>query len=130
MKLNYYINKLIAIVNSDYDHEIPDVPRGKAFTKTYSSMIKKICAENGWTCIPHEGYCEATGFITDGNHYVYYNSGDCRWSVSRFQYEWKDHILIRTAQNNHDYHGGSNHYTNLTDFANKARELLSFSHSV
>lgn len=125
MKLNYYINKLNAILATDYDDEIPDRSRSKAFYKAYTSMIKKICTENSWKCIPHEGYCEAAGFITDGNHFIYYNSGDYRWSYCpRYKQEWKEHVLVRIAKNEEDYRGGSNTYIDLEHFVDHVKILL------
>lgn len=57
-------------------------------------------------------YCELSGFLKMDGKYVYFSIPDVRYC----QDEWATNILIRTAKDVWDYHGGPNHYTTIDEF--------------
>lgn len=109
------------VLNADYDHEQPDIPRSKAFHRECSKFIKKAIAPYGLELIRSKSatYCASSGFITDGKgKFVYYSIGDYRWE------DWKHGVLIRTAKNEKDYTGGMNHYCELKDIGETVYNLF------
>ena len=106
MNYNIEIQKINKILATDYDHEIPDKIRSKKFNKAFMSLMKRMFPE--YTIIPSDIYCEAHGFIVAPNgKYVYYSTNDYRWG------KWDNNILYRKAENEHDFHGGSNNFADL-----------------
>ncbi len=95
----------------------------KSFQTKYINYLKTICKTNNWrlvnVCKNH--YC-FSAFIKGGteNKYVYLSISDVRY----FSNDWYKHILIRTAQNETDYHGGFNNYTTLANLEVKIAEML------
>lgn len=114
------IQKINSILHKDYDHEIPDKPRSVAFNRAILAMLKKSFPD--CTIIPTKGtWCEASGFIKEEStgRFVYYSFQDYRYG------DWKQRILIRTAKDERDYHGGANHYTDVERMEKDIRFLLS-----
>ena len=112
--------KIFNIINKDYNHENSNIPRSEAFSKEFKRIIlNKV--KGKYTVVNHlSGYCECSGFLTDGNgHYVYYSSGDFR-----FNPRWYSNILVRVAADTTDYVGGINHYTDLDNFVNIVNGLF------
>jgi len=114
---------------SDYEHETPDVLRSKAFDRAYKSFIKAQIKPYGYELIKEKssGYCESSGFITDNKgHYVYFNSGDYRYpGMCNDIYH---SVLVRTAENEKDYRGGSNNFIELKDIAKEVDRLMKVKH--
>lgn len=82
----------------------------KFFLRRYRDWLKKL-----WSGIyeieVRKGYYElyATVKSTDGK-FVYISISDIRY----WQDEWATSILIRTMKDENDYHGGPNHFTNIS----------------
>ncbi len=68
----------------------------------------------------HTGHYELSGFVRHGDKYAYFSISDVRF----FPGDWFEHILIRTAKNDHDYTGGANHYQSLDNILNGFKALL------
>ena len=68
------------------------------------------------------GHFEVTGFVKRDNKFVYFSISDVR----HFQNSWYEDILIRTAQHDKDYTGGSNCSTALPNFTEQVEHLLNF----
>ena len=82
----------------------------KLFLRKYRNWLKKL-----WSGIydidVRKGYYELFATVKSVNgKYVYINISDIRYC----QDEWATSILIRTMKDENDYHGGSNHYTNIS----------------
>lgn len=60
--------------------------------------------------------------ITDGKEYLYFNTGDYRWHI--LGKEWFNDILIRRADNENDYIGGTNCTCKLCDIGETAARIL------
>ena len=95
----------------------------KAFQTKYINFLKAICRNNRWKLVNvgKNHYC-FSAFIKGGteNKYVYLSISDVRY----FSNEWYKHILIRTAKNEVDYHGGFNQYTSLENLEWNIAKLL------
>lgn len=115
---------ILKVLNKDYDAEVPDNLRSKEFCKEIKKYInKQLKPYNLKISKMLKGtYCYASGFITDGEKYVYFSTPDYRWGL--FGKEWYDDILIRTAENEEDYHGGDNCSTKLCDIGLNVKQII------
>ena len=93
----------------------------KTFERKYISYLKGICKQNNWDFIKanKNHYC-FSAFLKVKGRYIYLSISDVRY----FENEWYKNILIRTAQNDRDYTGGSNHYTNLESLETNILKLI------
>ncbi len=94
----------------------------KSFQTKYINYLKSVCTHNHWRLVNvgRNHYC-FSAFIQSGEgKYVYLSISDVRF----FANEWYDNILIRTAKNEQDYHGGFNHYTTLEHLEFNVAKLL------
>ena len=84
----------------------------KSFERKYINYLKSICKEYNWELVKvSKNHYEFSVFFKNiDNKFVYLNIGDVRC----LRNEWYNHILVRTAKNDSDYHGGRNNYTTLS----------------
>ena len=94
----------------------------KSFQTKYINYLRSICKQNHWQLVNvgRNHYCFSAFIKSAENKCVYVSISDVRF----FTNEWYSNILIRTAKNEQDYHGGFNHRTTLTELEMKAMELL------
>ena len=94
----------------------------KSFQTKYINFLRSICKQNHWQLVNvgRNHYCFSTFIKSAENKCVYVSIGYVRF----FTNEWYNNILIRTAKNEQDYHGGFNHRTTLKELEMKAMELL------
>lgn len=94
----------------------------KSFQTKYINFLRSICKQNHWQLvnIGRNHYCFSAFIKNAENKCVYISISDVRF----FTNEWYNNILIRTAKNEQDYHGGFNHRTTLKELEIKAMELL------
>lgn len=94
----------------------------KSFQTKYINFLRSICKQNHWQLVNIERnhYCFSAFIKSAENKCVYVSISDVRF----FTNEWYNNILIRTAKNEQDYHGGFNHRTTLKELEMKAMELL------
>ena len=57
---------------------------------------------------------------SDRMRYVYFSVPDVRYTRN-----WHKQVLVRKAENRHDYIGGINNYTSLEDFGEAVNKLMS-----
>lgn len=82
----------------------------KSFARKWRNYLKRVCNANGWDLVDFSAnHYECSWFIKNGDKYIYCSFSDVRY----FSNEWYKLILYRTAQNDRDYRGGSNNYTDL-----------------
>lgn len=124
LNLKNEISKINDIINRDYDCEVPDSIRSKKFHQAFTRLMKKMFPDYE-IITKHAPYCESSGFIKnrDGN-FIYYSTCDYRFPL--YGRDWTSGILIRTAENSNDYHGGSNHTTNLENLYKDVNDLFAF----
>ena len=94
----------------------------KSFQTKYINFLRSICKQNHWQLVNvgRNNYCFSAFIKSAENKCVYVSISDVRF----FTNEWYNNILIRTAKNEQDYHGGFNHRTTLRELEMKAMELL------
>lgn len=94
----------------------------KSFQTKYINFLRSICKQNHWQLVNvrRNHYCFSAFIKSSENKCVYVSISDVRF----FTNEWYSNILIRTAKNEQDYHGGFNHRTTLKELEMKAMELL------
>lgn len=94
----------------------------KSFQTKYINFLRSICKQNHWQLVNvgRNHYCFSAFIKSAENKCVYISISDVRF----FTNEWYSNILIRTAKNEQDYHGGFNHRTTLRELEMKAMELL------
>ena len=94
----------------------------KSFQTKYINFLRYICKQNHWQLVNvgRNHYCFSAFIKSAENKCVYVSISDVRF----FTNEWYNNILIRTAKNEQDYHGGFNHRTTLKELEMKAMELL------
>lgn len=94
----------------------------KSFQTKYINFLRSICKQNHWQLanVGRNHYCFSALIKSAENKCVYISISDVRF----FTNEWYNNILIRTAKNEQDYHGGFNHRTTLKELEMKAMELL------
>ena len=94
----------------------------KSFQTKYINYLRSICKQNHWKLVNvgRNHYCFSAFIKSAENKCVYISISDVRF----FTNEWYNYILIRTAKNEQDYHGGFNHRTTLKELEMKAMELL------
>lgn len=91
--------------NFNYDmHDVED------FLKDFKQWMRRRFSDFMITF--NDMYCELSGFLKMDGKYVYFRISDIRY----WQDEWATNILIRTAKDVWDYHGGPNHYTTIDEF--------------
>lgn len=94
----------------------------KSFQTKYINFLRSICKQNHWQLVNvgRNHYCFSAFIKSAENKCVYVSISDVRF----FTNEWYNNILIRTAKNEQDYHGGFNHRTTLKELEMKVMELL------
>lgn len=94
----------------------------KSFQTKYINYLRSICKQNHWQLVNvgRNHYCFSAFIKSAENKCVYVSISDVRF----FTNEWYSNILIRTAKNEQDYHGGFNHRTTLKELEMKVMELL------
>lgn len=94
----------------------------KSFQTKNINFLRSICKQNHWQLVNvgRNHYCFSAFIKSAENKCVYISISDVRF----FTNEWCNNILIRTAKNEQDYHGGFNHRTTLKELEMKAMELL------
>ena len=94
----------------------------KSFQTKYINFLRSICKQNHWQLVNvgRNHYCFSAFIKSAENKCVYISISDVRF----FTNEWYNNILIRTAKDEQDYHGGFNHRTTLKELEMKAMELL------
>ena len=90
------------------------------FQKKYIGYLRNIFHLNNFKILKlMRNHFEFSLFIETNNVVVYLSIPDVRY----FQNEWFNHILIRTAKDENDYHGKENHYSNLPDLIENIKKL-------
>lgn len=90
------------------------------FAKDFKKYIKTNLPEGAELVSFSKGHFEVYGFIKREDKYVYFSISDIR----HFSDGWYNDILIRTANDEKDYTGGSNSQTTLKDFKKNVGYLL------
>ena len=94
----------------------------KQFQNKYINYLRTLCKENGWELVNlGRNHYQFSAFIKRDDRYIYLSISDVRF----FPNDWYNHILIRTAIDERDYHGEYNNYTSLPNLKSAAGNLFS-----
>lgn len=114
------IEDLRKYLNGIEDYGSVVSPQYKTFQTKYRNYIKALAkAHNGELVKFNPSHYEFSCFVKRNGKYVYIAISDVRY----FKNQWYSHILIRTAQNEKDYKGGSNYYTRLEELGEMIEEF-------
>ena len=94
----------------------------KSFQRSFRILLKKIANDLGAELVwYHPNHYDETAMFQRGNRFVYLSHSNnlCNRSTPILH-----HILIRTAEHEKDYHGGSNNYANWAELTNAIDRLL------
>ena len=104
------LNELKQYLNYEFSSGCYTGEDYKTFQRKYINYLKSIAKEHGWTlCKVLKGHYEFSAFFKYKDKYVYFSISDVRF----FTNEWYNNVLIRTAESDTDYHGGTNCYSSL-----------------
>ena len=92
----------------------------KVFSRKFKSCIRKFLPEGAHLVKFCSGHYDLSGFVQRGENLIYFSISDVR----HFPGRWHNDILVRTAQSDTDYTGGSNNYTTLAEFSDAVDRLL------
>ena len=82
----------------------------KTFENAYKRYLSSVCRENGWQLTRFlKNHYEFSCFIRSEDKCVYLSISGVRY----WKNAWYEHILIRLAKDEADFHGGQNHYTDI-----------------
>lgn len=81
--------------------------------------LKKMAANMGAELIFNPGYFYYSAFFKKDDKCVYINVGDVRYDSN-----WYDKVLFRTAKNEKDYTGGANRFCSYDNLENEVNTLL------
>jgi hypothetical protein len=90
----------------------------KAFAKDLKKYIVKNLPPSSKLVNWSVGHFDVSGFIKQGDRYVYFSVGDVRI------YGWYDKVLFRVAAHDKDYKGGRNNFTCLDYFHSSIQTLF------
>ena len=108
--------------NYKFDGGAYVTPEYKSFERKYINYLKNLAKTNNWEVVNvSKGHFEFSLFFrNEENKYIYFSISDVRF----WHNEWYDDILVRTAHNEQDYHGGSNHFTTLPELETIIQKLF------
>lgn len=102
----------------------------QGFQTAFINAMKKIAADMGGTVVnASKGHYDVSGFIQKGDKFVYFsydNGLDAhgRSHISLTGSGYWEPLLLRTAKDARDYHGGTNNYAPFADCEALIAKLL------
>ncbi len=113
-------NKLEDYENYEFVSSCYRTPEYISFERKYRNYIKKHLPE-GYTLhkFNNSHFDFSCVIKSDTNDFIYMSISDVRF----FPNEWKNNILIRQMENDHDWRGKSNNYTDLKHFTEDIKQL-------
>lgn len=105
---------------------MPRGSMGMSLAHSFHNLMKRVCAKIGAKVLVQKtGHYYVYGYIqrADGQ-IIYYNYGDFRGL--RIDVDACDAccgVLLRTASSVTDYHGGSNHFSPISDLENRIPQI-------
>lgn len=109
-----------------YDFDADELKRDrifKIFARSFKAEIESQLAEKEYEIVIYiRRNFYISGFISNSDRmrYVYFSVPDVRYTRN-----WHKQVLVRKAENRHDYIGGINNYTSLEDFGEAVNKLMS-----
>lgn len=94
------------------------------FVRDFKKHILSVLPSGSELVNWSRGHFEVSGFVKRGDKFVYFSISDVRF----WQDSWNEDILIRTAEHEKDYTGGSNDSTSLARFQERVNYYLDDKH--
>ena len=107
---------------NEFESSCGKTPEFMAFARAFKAYIAKKAQLNGLRLVNvSTGHFYLSGFFFNprSGKYAYFSTSDVR----HFGDSWWDDVLIRTAQHDKDWTGGSNQSTTLPGIGEKALQL-------
>lgn len=113
MNLNKWLNR-------DFESSSSLTPEFAEFFKDVKCFVKKEL-KGDFEFNIHRGHFYFSGFAKNKitNKWAYFSASDVR----HFKDGWFNNLLVRTAQNDKDYTGGNNNYSQLAIIKNALQNL-------
>lgn len=118
---NTYNNKTLMDAGSYMSDE------AKKFARDFKRRLSLNAKKRGMEVVNfNTGHYYFSGFVKKDDKYVYFSYDIPRWEepIDLHASGCSKGFLVRTAENEKDYHGGHNNFTNLIHFMDKVEELL------
>ena len=99
----------------------------KSFVTAFKNMLKRELAPYGVEVIGMKpNHYDFSGFLKRGDKYVYLSYDIPRYGqkIDFDQRGWAGPVLVRTAESDHDYHGGHNNFCSIADTPQEILRLL------
>jgi hypothetical protein len=104
--------------NVEFESSCGKTEQFKSFVRAFRSDVKRLL--KGFDIQISVGHFYVSGFVSQGDKHVYFSVSDVR----HFSDDWYNHVLVRTAKDTKDYHGGSNNYTTLPQLRQAVENLM------
>ena len=103
----------------------------RSFQNSFINVMKKVANHLGGELVAYtKGHYFTSGCIRRGDRYVYFNyeTSFNRTHINMDAKDFMNGLLVRTAENEKDYRGGSNNYTSIMDCERVIDRLLNTPH--
>lgn len=122
MDAKQFIRETNKLFSADYlnslSTESPYEASSRQLDRKVKSYLKSILPEAKIFGFKN-GFCRTSGFVEMNDKFVYISIPDIR-----FNRNWQNDILIRTAKNDRDYTGGRNNYTTIEKLSTDIMKLI------
>jgi hypothetical protein len=105
-------------INHNFESSTVKTSEFKSFARAFKGDIKELIQNDFELVSFNTGHFQVSGFLKFNlnENYIYFSISDVR----HFPNKWKTNILIRKAEHDKDFSGGSNNFTTLENFKHKA----------
>jgi len=105
-------------INYTFESSSVKTEEFKSFARAFKGDIKELIQSDFELVSFSVGHFYISGFLKFNlnGKYIYFSISDVR----HFPNQWRTNILVRTAEHEKDYTGGSNNYTTLENFKHNA----------
>jgi len=105
----------------EFESSSDTTPQFASFARKYKNAIKKQLEAHGFELVEWiRGHFYCSGFAKKSGKYIYFSCSDVRY----FSNGWYDDLLVRTAEHDKDYTGGSNNWATLNTLGEVADKLV------
>ena len=98
----------------------------KSFVTAFRNMLKRELKDDGIEVVRiTPNHYDLSGFLVKDGKYVYVSYSIPRYGecIDFDTYDFMGHVLYRSAKNDHDYTGGRNNFSRITDLPDAIRKF-------
>lgn len=125
--------KMKELLEKDYNHETPDVPRSKEVNALVTEYLVELAEREGLRVSKAmEGYCETSMFVCKNfreektghihTFFAYIHTPDFRYD-NYYEVGGKE-VLVRGAKDENDYTGETNEWADIANACKKANSII------